>query len=172
MRRRIALALTLVSLQAAGCAPRVFSDGAQIRIVGSAPPPPEPAPEPVAMPEFIELPEKVRFAQNSARILGESHAMLDEVAKRIVDTPQIRRIRVEGHASADGNDAHNMDLSSRRATAVMDYLVGAGVDAERLEAEGYGETRPIADNETREGRETNRRVELHILEQDGAPAAT
>ncbi len=171
MQRRIALALALVSLQAGGCAPRVFSDGAGISIVGTAPPPPE-KPEPVALPEFIELPEKVRFAQNSARILEHSHAMLDEVAQRIVDAPQIRRIRVEGHASADGNDDHNMDLSARRATAVMEYLVGAGVEAGRLEAEGYGETRPVADNDTPQGRETNRRVELHILEQDGGDAAS
>lgn len=171
MPRRLALALALVSLHAAGCAPRVFSDGVGIEIVGTAPPPPA-KPEPVALPEFIELPEKVRFAQNSARILDASHGMLDEVAKKIVDAPQIKRIRVEGHASADGNDAHNMDLSARRATAVMEYLVGAGVDAERLEAEGYGETRPIADNATREGRETNRRVELHILEQDRVDSAS
>ena len=172
MRARIAALAALATLSAStACAPRVFSDAGAIAIVGDAPPPPEP--EEVAQPTQIELSEKVQFARNSARILEASFPLLDDVAQRIKDAPDIRRIRVEGHASADGNDEHNLDLSARRAAAVMDYLVEQGVAAERLTSEGFGETRPIADNDTKEGREENRRVELHIVERasDGTETA-
>ncbi len=164
MRTGIALVIALASVQAAGCGARVFSDAAVIDVIADAPPPPEPTP--VAMPEQIELGEKVRFARNSARILSESHAVLDEVADKIKEATEIRKIRIEGHASADGNDEHNFELSAKRAAAVRDYLVSQGVQDERLTSEGFGETRPLADNDTAEGREENRRVELHIVERD------
>ncbi|MEM6995836.1 MAG: OmpA family protein [Myxococcota bacterium] len=161
---RIALFIALAACQAAGCGARVFSDATVIDIIADAPP--EPEPEPVAMPEQIELGDKVRFARNSARILSESHPVLDEVATKIKDAPEITKIRIEGHASADGNDDHNLTLSSKRAASVLDYLVAQGVESERLTSEGFGETRPVADNDTAEGREENRRVELHIVERD------
>lgn len=145
---------------AAGCAPRVFHDGTTIAVVGTT----VPEPVAVAVPERIELREKVQFAKDSDRILDVSHAVLDEAVADIQSHPTIRRIRIEGHASADGNDAHNLDLSTRRAKAVRAYLVEHGVAADLLEAEGVGENRPIADNDSPEGRERNRRVELHVTE--------
>jgi outer membrane protein OmpA-like peptidoglycan-associated protein len=145
---------------AVGCAPRVFSDGTTIAVVGTT------RPEPVAavVPERIELREKVQFAKDSDRILEVSHAVLDEAVAEILAHPTIRKIRVEGHASADGNDAHNLDLSARRAESVRAYLVEHGVAGDLLVAEGLGENRPIADNDSPEGRERNRRVELHVTE--------
>ena len=69
-------------------------------------------------------------------------------------------MRVEGHTDSRASDAHNLDLSRRRAASVMRYLTEQGVDATRLDSEGFGESRPIADNETEEGRALNRRVEF------------
>ncbi len=76
-------------------------------------------------------------------------------------------VLVEGHTDAIGTDEYNLDLSKRRAQAVQDFLISQGVDAKRLSAEGYGESRPVADNETEEGRQKNRRVDLVIQD---APA--
>ena len=142
-----------------GCAPRVFSDGMTFHIEGTPPPV-----QRAAVPTRIELREKVQFARDSDRILDVSHPVLDEAVEEILAEPRIRRIRVEGHASADGNDAHNLDLSARRAQAVRTYLIDHGIAADVLVAEGFGEQQPIADNETEEGREANRRVELHVIE--------
>ena len=163
MRSRYAVLILLASLAAGGCAPRVFYDGATIDIVGAAPPPPV---EEVALPETIELDDKVQFAMDSARILKASYPVLDAAAQKILDAPHIRLIRIEGHASADGDDDHNLELSAARAESVLQYLVSQGVDAARLTSEGFGEQRPVADNDTEEGRELNRRVELHIVQQD------
>ena len=71
-------------------------------------------------------------------------------------------ISIEGHTDSQGPDVYNQDLSERRASAVVDYLVSQGIDATRLSAVGYGETNPIADNETREGRAINRRIEFSV----------
>lgn len=159
------LLLVLAAIATTACAPRVFHDGTTIAVTGTV----RPEPVAAAVPERIELRDKVQFAKNSARILETSHAVLDEAAAEIASHPTIRRIRVEGHASADGNDEHNLDLSARRAESVRSYLVGKGIAADILVAEGFGETRPVADNDSPEGREANRRVELHVLETtDGA----
>ena len=72
-------------------------------------------------------------------------------------------IRVEGHTDSQGDDAYNLELSQRRAQAVVDYLVGKGVDRARLQAKGFGEARPLADNRTRDGRAENRRVVFTII---------
>ena len=151
--------LLLVSL--AGCRAVTFSDHVGFAIEGTAPPV---VAEPEPRPDRIELRDKIQFAFNSDEILADSYPVLDEVADTIEEHVDIEKIRIEGHASADGNDRHNLLLSAARAEAVRRYLVDKGVAAERLVAEGYGEERPIADNTTPEGREENRRVELHIVE--------
>ncbi len=160
---------------AVGCGPQVFADADALAIVGSAPPeaePPPPEPEPEqkrveVRDNKIVINEKVQFEVNSAKIKPESHSLLDEVAKVIKENGQIKKIEVEGHASAEGSDDKNKKLSDRRAKAVMKYLTGdAGIDKGVLSAKGYGEERPIADNETEEGRVKNRRVEFTIKEQE------
>ena len=70
-------------------------------------------------------------------------------------------IVVEGHTSSDGSKAFNQDLSERRAMAVKGYLISVGINSERIQTVGYGETKPVGDNSTREGRKNNRRVKVN-----------
>jgi OOP family OmpA-OmpF porin len=78
--------------------------------------------------------------------------------------PDITKLRVEGHTDSQGKDAANMTLSQKRSEAVRAYLIKQGVEPERLEARGFGETVPVADNKTANGRAENRRVEFRIME--------
>jgi outer membrane protein OmpA-like peptidoglycan-associated protein len=123
------------------------------------PPPPKKA---KIVEERIEITEKVQFAYNKAEILSASDDLLNDVATVMEQHPEVKKIRIEGHASSEGNDKYNKDLSDKRAKAVMNFLINAGIAEDRMEAVGYGEERPIADNETEEGREKNRRVEFNI----------
>jgi len=164
---RVAGFIVVAGLLASGCRPRVFADTAGIEIKGTAQ---APAIVEAPVPTRIELREKVQFAKDSHRILEVSYPVLDEAAATILAEPRIKKIRIEGHASADGNDAHNLDLSARRARAVRQYFVTKGVPEGKLISEGYGETKPIADNDTPEGREANRRVEINVIEQDDGAA--
>ncbi len=113
----------------------------------------------------IEILEKIFFQTNKARIKPESFEVLNQVARAMIDVPRIKLVRVEGHTDDKGRDAYNLKLSQSRAEAVRDYLVEQGVEPERLEAMGYGETRPIDTNKTAEGRGNNRRVEFVIIDQ-------
>ena len=134
----------------------------EVRAAQPALPPPPPQKAKIVE-EHIEITEKVQFAYNKAEILSASDDLLNDVATVMKQHPEVKKIRIEGHASSEGNDKYNKDLSDRRAKAVMDFLVNVGVDADRMEAVGYGEERPIADNDTEEGREKNRRVEFNII---------
>ena len=107
--------------------------------------------------------EGVEFDIDKDTLRPASLTTLDEVAASLKDWSDVR-LEVQGHCSEPGTDAHNMDLSQRRAAAVKAYLVSRGLDASRLEPKGYGENRPIADNATKAGRQLNRRVELHVIE--------
>ena len=118
--------------------------------------------------DHLVIREEVYFANASDVILPESYAVLNQVAQVIRDTPTIRRVRVEGHTDSAGDASYNLDLSRRRALSVYAYLAAQQVGGERLEYEGYGEAMPIADNETAEGRSTNRRVAFRILSRDDA----
>jgi OOP family OmpA-OmpF porin len=73
------------------------------------------------------------------------------------------RVAIEGHTDAQGDEASNLALSESRAEAVRDYLVSQGIAADRLETAGFGESRPIASNDTAEGRAENRRIEFRLL---------
>jgi len=133
------------------------------------PPPPPPPPPPTPSPEALPPPwatrlvlRGVNFDFNKSDIRPDSRPVLDEAAEILRANPSVR-ISIEGHTDAIGSDAYNEQLSVRRAEAVFRYLVNRGVAPERLEVVGYGESRPIADNATEEGRAQNRRVELHIL---------
>jgi outer membrane protein OmpA-like peptidoglycan-associated protein len=111
----------------------------------------------------IEIKESVQFDQESAVLLPESFGLLDVVVRIVQAHPEIMRLRVEGHTDKLGSKRENLELSQQRAAAVRDYLVSKGVAAERLEAVGYGEDRPIASNKTKEGREKNRRVAFTVV---------
>jgi outer membrane protein OmpA-like peptidoglycan-associated protein len=114
----------------------------------------------------IELRQQLRFKTKSARIVGiDSFAVIAEMAQVLRDTPQIKKLRIEGHTDSVGNDAANLKLSQSRADAVRDALIKSGIDPSRLEAIGFGETRPIASNSSATGRAENRRTEFNIVEQ-------
>lgn len=115
----------------------------------------------------IEIAEKIQFKANEAVIEDVSFPLLEEIATVIRENSHIRKLRVEGHASSEGDASVNQALSEARAEAVKKHLVTNGkVDEAVLDAEGYGASRAIADNESEEGREKNRRVEFNIVEQD------
>ncbi len=102
----------------------------------------------------------VNFASNSADILPASYATLDQVAASLVDNPEIR-VEIHGHADAMGESSYNLSLTQRRAESVRAYMIAAGVSPERMRARGFGESQPVASNDSSEGRAMNRRVEFH-----------
>lgn len=104
----------------------------------------------------------VTFDTNSATIKPGLHTEIDRVAKVLTQYPDTL-IRVEGHTDNVGSDSYNMDLSNRRASAVRDLLVQRGVAGHRIEVMGYGESLPVATNDTEAGRQKNRRVEIKIV---------
>ncbi len=105
----------------------------------------------------------VNFETNSDRLLPSASSILDDAAATLRKNPTIK-VEVAGHTDSDGSAAYNEGLSARRATTVRDYLAANGVAMDRMTTRGYGESQPIADNSTREGKAQNRRVVLVILE--------
>lgn len=103
------------------------------------------------------------FQRNSADLTLNARTILDDVAQSLSSTPQKNDIEVQGHSSSEGRDSYNMKLSQRRAQSVVNYLKKKGV-TNKLIAKGYGETQPVADNNTEAGRAENRRVELIWIE--------
>jgi len=110
--------------------------------------------------------EGVGFEVNSADLTPESRPVLERVAADLKKYPQLR-VELEGHTDSSGSDQYNLQLSQRRAQSVRDYLVSLGVAARQVEARGYGETKPIASNDTPEGRARNRRVMMSVLDNPG-----
>jgi outer membrane protein OmpA-like peptidoglycan-associated protein len=110
----------------------------------------------------IKIKEKVHFKSGSAEILPKSFDLLKEVAGILKANPQMGLLRIEGHTDSKGSDETNLKLSQQRAESVKAFLVKEGVDEKRLKAVGMGESKPIADNKTKEGKSLNRRVEFHI----------
>jgi outer membrane protein OmpA-like peptidoglycan-associated protein len=106
---------------------------------------------------FIAL--DIHFATGKAEILPESRPIIDEVVSLLKNRPNLR-IGVEGHTDNTGTPAANKSLSDARAKAVAAAIAAAGISPNRMEAVGYGQERPIADNRTEEGRAKNRRVEI------------
>jgi outer membrane protein OmpA-like peptidoglycan-associated protein len=111
---------------------------------------------------ILNMPGNITFATNSADINASFYPVLNSVAlvlkefdKTVVD--------VAGHADSTGSDESNLQLSQRRASSVTGYLASQGINAQRLIAVGYGESRPVASNETPEGRQQNRRVEITLV---------
>ena len=112
----------------------------------------------------------VTFDVNSDVLLGGVYSELDRVAAVLARYPQTTII-VEGHTDSTGSDAYNQQLSERRANSVARYLAQRGVNASRIKAIGYGEQRPVASNDTAEGRQKNRRVEIRISPDSSSAAA-
>jgi len=111
----------------------------------------------------IVINHKVHFETGKAKIQSRSYSLLDKVGDLLQNHPEIELIRIEGHTDNRGAESMNRDLSQRRADSVRNYLVDRGVSPERLAATGFGESQPIAPNDTEEGRANNRRVEFNIL---------
>ncbi len=151
-------------------------------------PPPEPTPEPAAVveppppppPPCESDPTKtinlagcnigdtvvlrgVNFDFDKATLTTNAKTLLDQVADALLARMDIK-VQIAGHTDAFGSDAYNQKLSEERAASVVQYLVGRGIDAGRMTSIGYGESKPVADNATDEGREQNRRVELNVTE--------
>lgn len=112
--------------------------------------------------EAIIILDKVYFETDKDVIKTESYGLLDQVAAIFKSHPEIKKVEISGHTDSQGKDAYNLDLSDRRAKAVRAYLVNKGVEAHRMDAKGYGETKPIASNTSASGRAQNRRVEFNI----------
>ena len=109
----------------------------------------------------IRLPG-VNFETNSATLVSDSRSVLDDAAATLKKNPGLV-VEVEGHTDSDGDADYNKMLSTQRAEAVREYLIGAGASPEQLTAVGYGESRPIADNSSSAGKAENRRVVLRVL---------
>ena len=110
-----------------------------------------PLPKPTATGD-LGKPDKDRLKDESGPVLEQVQALLEA-------RPGLRLV-VAGHTDAEGADAHNLDLSNRRAAAVVAWLVARAIAADRLQSEGHGEGRPVAGNDSAAGRALNRRVEL------------
>jgi outer membrane protein OmpA-like peptidoglycan-associated protein len=103
----------------------------------------------------------IPFASGSASLLPESDSILTQIAGLLNQVPATKAV-IEGHTDSQGNEAVNAELSSARAESVRAALVAKGVAADRLTAVGFGESQPIADNATTEGRAANRRVVFNL----------
>lgn len=178
MQRNLQTPLLLLSLfggmVGGGCATTAFADGSTTigvkRPPAPTPPPAAPTPEPPKRVRVngqrIQITEKIQFDLDKATIKPASDSLLSEIADVIKANPQLKKIRVEGHASKDkpGMEKYDQNLSEERAKAVLDALVAKGVKQDTLIAQGFGQTAPIASNDTEAGREQNRRVDFVIVD--------
>jgi outer membrane protein OmpA-like peptidoglycan-associated protein len=110
----------------------------------------------------ITLSGSVLFASNKSELLPAAQMRLNDVANALNRQDPNSNIVVEGHTDSQGTASYNQELSQRRAQSVRNYLVARGIASDRVTAQGFGLTRPIADNETTEGRANNRRVEIVV----------
>ncbi len=101
----------------------------------------------------------ILFDVNKSTIKGESMGTVNEIVEMMMEYPELK-FSVEGHTDGDGDESHNQKLSEERAAAVKKLLIQSGIDASRLDSKGYGESTPIDDNSTPEGKANNRRVEF------------
>ena len=129
-------------------------------VVKPAVSPPAPVAKPAPIPTIAELREF--FDTNSATLKPSASADLDAYAEFLTAYPN-QKITITGHTDSRGEASYNQQLSEKRAKAVQTYLVNKGIAADRMEVHGAGETQPIADNKTREGRAQNRRVEVELI---------
>ncbi len=149
------------AIEAARGAPGVRK--VQNELTVAAPPPPPPVDEVQVALNKLLAEKRIEFSTGSAVIAPQSYPVLDQIAELLKKRPNAL-IEIAGHTDASGNPTANLRLSQARADAVRQYLIQKGIPPARLVSTGYGQTRPLADNATREGRNKNRRVEFNIWE--------
>jgi OOP family OmpA-OmpF porin len=176
----------LCSALVAGAA--IFFSGCQVTVRTNDPPPKHaepapPPPTPAAKPKpkirtphrvqlignKVQLPGPVMFDTGTANLRPESDVVLEVVEDYLNQEKNVNILRIEGHTDADGEAEANYDLSQRRAMAVAQWLVAKGIDCKRLLPVGFGESEPIADNKTEEGKAQNRRVDFIKASENGKP---
>jgi OOP family OmpA-OmpF porin len=115
----------------------------------------------------------VNFQTNKSMLTLNAKAILDNVAGELKTYPAIQ-VQIAGHTDGQGSDSYNQRLSEHRADASREYLITQGISGDRMTTVGYGKSRPVAGNDTEEGRELNRRVELKIVSagSEAAPAGS
>jgi len=113
-------------------------------------------------PKVLIIKNKIQFETGKPDLRPESFSTLDQLIDTIKSNPQFKVIAIEGHTDNVGSEQYNQRLSQKRADTVMRYLIKQGVDSKKLRAIGYGETKPVADNSTDEGKEQNRRVVFSV----------
>jgi outer membrane protein OmpA-like peptidoglycan-associated protein len=122
------------------------------------PPAPAPAPPPAKVEPLVTL-HGPQFDFDKATLKPDGKALVDNAVKVMKDKPDLK-VSVEGHTDSIGSEAYNQKLSERRAKSVRDYMVSQGIDASRITTRGFGKSKPVASNDTAEGRADNRRVEI------------
>jgi outer membrane protein OmpA-like peptidoglycan-associated protein len=154
-----------VSIEATGYFPTVTEleikplDELQARIVLNKRPV---QPNVVVQGKEVKLRKQVHFETDSAQILPDSMALLEEIADVLKSRPEITSVEVQGHTDNTGSQAHNLRLSQDRAQAVVDALIRLDVDPSRLVAKGYGQEKPLLPNTSEPARARNRRVQIMI----------
>jgi outer membrane protein OmpA-like peptidoglycan-associated protein len=123
---------------------------------------PKPQPQPQPQPNILQDAfDNLNFDFGKATIRESSFSSLDKLAQTLIDAKNWK-LDIAGHTDDKGSDEYNLKLSQNRANAVKDYLVKKGVNAEKITAQGYGESKPIVPNDNDSNRERNRRVEFKI----------
>jgi len=181
---RVVSVLALGGLMAVGCK-------ASLKVGSEEPPPPPPATTPAPAPTPTEapkpkaklaltnfnvskegklgLPGPVVFETGSDKLSPESDAVLEHVQKYLEATPNVTQLRIEGHTDNVGQPADNQVLSEKRSMAVARWLVAKNIECKRLIAVGFGDTKPIADNATEDGKAQNRRTAFFNAALNGKP---
>jgi outer membrane protein OmpA-like peptidoglycan-associated protein len=137
--------------------------GVQVDADGCPPAPVAVVEEVVVVEEEIIVIRDVHFQFDSAKLTAADKTKLDTIATRLKTEAASAQLRVSGHTDSVGKDAYNQKLSEKRAHSVTDYLVSAGVPRSSfVSVTGAGESHPVADNKTADGRALNRRVEIQI----------
>jgi outer membrane protein OmpA-like peptidoglycan-associated protein len=169
-------AFAMPQLPAGDYSIRVEAEGYLIKLVSAQVPPgqtvtpvitllPKPKQAQVQLTqEEVRIRRQIFFKTGSAEIRPRSDALLSEIADVLLRNPQVEHVEIQGHTDNTGTPELNQDLSQRRAEAVRDWLVNAGVEPQRLTARGYGDTRPLMPNLTDRNRARNRRVQFIIRE--------
>lgn len=136
-----------------------------IKAKAVAQPAPAPAPKPITVQETVSrtvsLEGDVSFARGGSGLNDTARQTLDSVADSLNELSDYT-VALEGHTDSTGSDAYNQTLSEERAQSAADYLISQGVPANTISTRGWGETRPVASNDTPEGRAQNRRVDVII----------